>query len=1152
MTIEEKIEQITSFGSFAYAETLPFLWYFSRWLKDQAKNNCDGISYDDWFASTFALIHKCDNHKRELKKDEIRNFEKFNSLYKYFWYIKDNVAIDPLSLDPTLSNLMQNRLLKKEYSFGSLLTLEQFKLLLKIPDFIPDNKLIIIRAYWYVTAIVKKRELYHYFGCSNASDAQTTSADQLAELIFSVNKYKSNNPYPVGLEIFSFDDEEDLVNYPSSKNILNVINPALAAKEKKFEYSSIEVAAWVGNLELVKYFLGKYVGSIPIQDITAAFVKAAKYGYLEIIEELLKVKNFNVNSKGECGYTALIQASEIGQIGVVKFLLADKNINANIQNEFGDTALMYAAENGHVNIINELLTNKNTNINLKRTDGKMALSIAFYKKHIDVIKVLLKRKDIDINIKDDFLETPILVQAAENFDNASIIEDLLTRQDVNINDTALFGYTALIKAATYGHTEVIKKLLANKNINPNIQAMNKKTALMEAANNGHLEAVKILLKHLDINPNIKDRDNNTAFLLALKNNHFKIAQEILTDYRTDSDVRAKHGNNIFINASLNDHLEVFAEQQKNKSFKLCKHIDDATLINDEIKRASVKNLHDESVDVLINIGQIKEKVNLYLKCRNKDIDANFDVNYSEGIVLLWLYAKWQQCETSYNDYKWFKSTIELIENLNLEQSLSAKDIAEIDKFIMLIQNTQCITSYFWQDNLDKSLEEQEFKIEYFLLFTPEQIQNVLQKENIIQPGKLILIRSDNCVVALFKNESNYYYYFNPSCEDKEIKFTSTEELSQLIFNVFSTGVDGIKQPNVQLYILSFDASIIEYLGLMSTLCADNLQGEKQVLSQEAKVLDKCSIALIKAAYHNHLDIVKTLLSYSSINLNMQNGYGYTALMWAVSNCHFDIVKELLNDKRINPNIQNKNGLTAFTLAVMLKQLYIQSSKINFSCSDFKNVNVYLEKNINFKRGSNKDWFEIIQSFLLHPRIDPSIRDINGWNALKWVSEYNDTEIVEKLLNTKPEDILSCKSSAGTPAKEDAVALEAVLIINKDLIEASGRGDLKVVTTLLKCPYMDPNIQDCLGYTPLMKASYEGHLEIIKKLIEHPKIDLNIAVKNNCSDEDGWTAVVYAAKHKHFEIVDLLLTNPKINVSLCDDDGHTIFDLVKKYLQDQTV
>jgi hypothetical protein len=103
------------------------------------------------------------------------------------------------------------------------------------------------------------------------------------------------------------------------------------------------------------------------------------------------------------------------------------------------------------------------------------------------------------------------------------------------------------------------------------------------------------------------------------------------------------------------------------------------------------------------------------------------------------------------------------------------------------------------------------------------------------------------------------------------------------------------------------------------------------------------------------------------------------------------------------------------------------------------------------------------------------------------------------------------------------------LINKQLIKASEKGDIKKVTLLLENG-ADVNTKDNDGWTPLMHAAEKGHKEVVELLIEK-------GADVNTKDNDGWTPLMYASKNNDLEIIRLLLEKGA-NVNLTDKYGQT--------------
>ena len=1218
---------VNSFDDFIFGYVAPFLWFYDRWLKIQSKKHLTKNNLGDpitektknnysWrVSSAIELIWNWDT-KRKLKENEIIEFEKLISLYQYFRHIERYLSMNLDVIDPVLLKATMGRALRKEYSICLPLTLKQFEKLLKTPSIIQDNKLIIVKLNCNTCALLKEGEkYYHFYGHCQLDETQAIPIDDFAKIVFDTDSYNWIDPQPIGLEIFSFDEEQS-VKYPPLKEVLDNIDPTISITEKDYR-SGLKMAAEVGSLESIQYFLEtSFSSEVRDKGIANAFITAVAYGCIEIIKKLLETQTININFKtknswingctalmeaatdgyteivrlllekedidvnieNEHGSTALMWASMHGHLDSVKLLLANKNIKINAQDKEGQTALILASKHGHINVVKELLANKSIDINLLNGRGQTALTVAFENSQLDVVETLLARQDINFSLKDGF-GLSVLVSAASCPGGANIIKKLLTMQDIDVNHKAISDWTALIAAAYHGYSENVRALLTDKNINPNMQNSNGCTALIEACENGHLEVVTELLVHPNVNLNIKNKDGKTALLLALKNRHFKIVVALLKHPRIDPEMRAKYGT-AFMDTSTDNHLEDVKAMCKYNNLAL------ENLVGNQIDRTDEQNLAGKKYttyvedETLIGDGVIREKIKRYLKHSNKSQDfiAHFDATYCSGISLLWLYAKWLQTQPQIfpennqlnDDYKWVESTIKLINRLDTEKELLEKDIIEIEKFISLIQDIQSTKESLlsiWQGNDD--FKGANFKTDYCLAPTPDQFKKILEKENIIQDGKLFLVKFSDHIGALFKRGENYYY-FDPDSKTGEIKISSIDELAKLIFAVNSPLV------SAEICVFSFDVNIIGYLGVLLAAKTGSLKSEPYFLNDWINAPDNGAMILRKAAYHGHTDVVNALLTYPNIDPNAQDEHGYTALMWAVVNGCLAVVEELLTNKNVDPNIQNKQGLTALKLACSFEQLSIAKIMLEDSSLDFTSANLstYIKKNINSGFGSvtYENYLDIIKSLLAHPSTDSNERDSNGWNLLRWVSSLGNSEIIKVILTNKNID----------PNEKDADGWIA-------LIDAAKNGCFEVVKALLAHPNIDPNIRDTYFYTALMMASKNGHAEVVKVLLTHPTIDPNKINKNGYTalmeaainghtevingllacpkidiniqkytawchfkDEDSWTAIVFAAKHGHRGIVNMLLTHPNIDTSIRNKEGQTIFEFVKMFLQESQV
>lgn len=113
---------------------------------------------------------------------------------------------------------------------------------------------------------------------------------------------------------------------------------------------------------------------------------------------------------------------------------------------------------------------------------------------------------------------------------------------------------------------------------------------------------------------------------------------------------------------------------------------------------------------------------------------------------------------------------------------------------------------------------------------------------------------------------------------------------------------------------------------------------------------------------HYIDLIKILLSNTSVNVNDQNTEGYTALMYACSpsDACLEVIRLLLAHPDIDPNVKNSAGDTVFHMIVGRVECY------------------------------NLEAFRLILS---HPKSDASITNHNGYTAF----EYCDQKMVEVYL-----------------------------------------------------------------------------------------------------------------------------------------------------------
>lgn len=203
---------------------------------------------------------------------------------------------------------------------------------------------------------------------------------------------------------------------------------------------------------------------------------ASKFGYLDIVQELLKA-GAHVNASDNKGDTPLHFASEQGHTEAIQILL-DCGADINAANHKGETPLNLAIEHNNLEIIQMLLdygADVNTNDFLWEASERGDLK---------VVKMLLKA-GAHVNGSSNETVTPLWV--ASSLGRLDAVEALLQADaDVNIPDDAS-GQSPLNIAFLHGHIDVAHTLLKRNGIHVNTASYHGETALHQAIAYRHIE-----------------------------------------------------------------------------------------------------------------------------------------------------------------------------------------------------------------------------------------------------------------------------------------------------------------------------------------------------------------------------------------------------------------------------------------------------------------------------------------------------------------------------------------------------------------------------------------------------------------------------------------------------------------------------------------
>ena len=259
--------------------------------------------------------------------------------------------------------------------------------------------------------------------------------------------------------------------------------------------------------------------------------------------------------------------------------------------------------------------------------------------------------------------------------------------------------------------------------------------------------------------------------------------------------------------------------------------------------------------------------------------------------------------------------------------------------------------------------------------------------------------------------------------------------------------------------------------------------------------------LINAAKEGKVDIVNNLLDDKKrkVDINFQDKYGATALMYASEFGHSNVAKQLL-EAGAKKDLADKDGITALMRASQyghsfdVSQLLKAGANPDLADKDGKTALMH---------ASGHDQSNVVLQ-LLDAGANFDHQDQNGKTALMYASLY----IAEQLLE-----------AGANPDLADIKGLTA-------LMGASACGYFNVATELLeKGANVDQADKDFR--TALILASANGNLDIVKQLLEKgANVDL--------ADKDGKTALMHGSSP---DIVEQLL-EAGANKDLADKYGRT--------------
>eukprot|EP00300_Choanocystis_sp_HF-7_P018970 c20195_g2_i2.p1 GENE.c20195_g2_i2~~c20195_g2_i2.p1 ORF type:complete len:451 (+),score=95.30 c20195_g2_i2:18-1370(+) len=264
------------------------------------------------------------------------------------------------------------------------------------------------------------------------------------------------------------------------------------APRDKIDESSVNKAfnraADAGDISTVRFLRDHPMLTDPAAN---AILDAIRHGYVDVVEELLKVPNIQINHQSREGETALHYAAASCHENILRKLLSHEAIDTTIVDKNGKTPLMkVGASHGAIEL---LISHCGSSINAKDSTGMTALHHAAHNRNFIGVLHLLTCDDLDVNATTHTGRTPLMLA----FWTPQIFDELLNcRQVVDVNAQDQTGCTALHFAVHSGAQICVEKLLCKDHVNTEIRNHNGLLA-SQFTQPSSAEAIKrIFAKHI--------------------------------------------------------------------------------------------------------------------------------------------------------------------------------------------------------------------------------------------------------------------------------------------------------------------------------------------------------------------------------------------------------------------------------------------------------------------------------------------------------------------------------------------------------------------------------------------------------------------------------------------------------------------------------
>lgn len=304
-----------------------------------------------------------------------------------------------------------------------------------------------------------------------------------------------------------------------------------------------------------------------------AFIRACKYGDLEVVQTYAAAADFAPNTLDAKGFAGLHYAAWCGHEDIVTFLLDDERTDPAVLSLHGYSPLHLAARDGHAGVVQALCA-RTAGVNAwYPPQGMTALMHAAREGHAEAAAALLAVPGIRVNLPNVEGDTAWHLACLPNPGQAvdervKIIKPLAASPGIDVNTRNLRGETGFMVAVKTNNYEMVAALI-NGNIHCDIDSnaverVHGDNSFTAACRAGFSQMVlELLAPHsVEIDLNHTDQSGRNGLTLAVINGHHDLVSELLFAYDNNElnnmnlNQQDHEGETAFHHASRSDDFEM--------------------------------------------------------------------------------------------------------------------------------------------------------------------------------------------------------------------------------------------------------------------------------------------------------------------------------------------------------------------------------------------------------------------------------------------------------------------------------------------------------------------------------------------------------------------------------------------------------------------